>query len=171
MISVQRFQRRRFKCEKLTDGRTTRLPMTKNGLWPGELKRVDKICTWKDTCKTSKVHIQRAGKPGGQYNYPILFSQSKVEVFPELWKQGGIIILFYFHTGGGKTRGGIDIFVRGGCNFLELWRQKRISISWSKVGLFPGVVKTRRGIDISVNGGGCFPRVVKISLVYIEFVI
>jgi len=39
------------------------------------------------------------------------------------------------------------------------------------VGLFPGVVKTRRGIDLSVNGGGCFPRVVKISLVYIEFVI
>ena len=35
--SVQRFQRRRFKCEKLTDGH---LPMTKAhlGLWPGELK-------------------------------------------------------------------------------------------------------------------------------------
>jgi hypothetical protein len=31
LISVQRFQRRRFKCEKLTDGRTDdgRLPMTK----------------------------------------------------------------------------------------------------------------------------------------------
>jgi hypothetical protein len=28
LISVQRFQRRRFKCEKLTDGRR-RLPMTK----------------------------------------------------------------------------------------------------------------------------------------------
>ena len=41
LISVQRFQRRRFKCEKLTDGRTDdgRLPMTKahmalDPLWP-----------------------------------------------------------------------------------------------------------------------------------------
>ena len=41
LISVQRFQRRRFKCEKLTDGRTDdgRLPMTKAHLWPGELKK------------------------------------------------------------------------------------------------------------------------------------
>ena len=37
--SVQRFQRRRFKCEKLTDGRRT-LTHDKSspGLWPGELK-------------------------------------------------------------------------------------------------------------------------------------
>ena len=39
LISVQRFQRRRFKCEKLTDGRTTMLTHDKSshGLWPGEL--------------------------------------------------------------------------------------------------------------------------------------
>ena len=36
--SVQWFQRRRFKCEKLTDGR--RMPShdkSSHGLWPGEL--------------------------------------------------------------------------------------------------------------------------------------
>ena len=43
LISVQRFQRRRFKCEKLTDGRTNgRRTLThdksSHGLWPGELK-------------------------------------------------------------------------------------------------------------------------------------
>ena len=43
LISVQRFQRRRFKCEKLTDGRTDgRRTLThdksSHGLWPGELK-------------------------------------------------------------------------------------------------------------------------------------
>ena len=39
LISVQRFQRRRFKCEKLTDGRRT-LTHDKSspGPWPGELK-------------------------------------------------------------------------------------------------------------------------------------
>jgi hypothetical protein len=38
--SVQRFQRRRVKCEKLTDGRQT-LTHDKSspGLWPGELKK------------------------------------------------------------------------------------------------------------------------------------
>ena len=45
--SVQRFQRRRFKCEKLTDGRrrtydddgrqTTSHDKNSHGLWPGEL--------------------------------------------------------------------------------------------------------------------------------------
>jgi hypothetical protein len=35
--SVQWFQRRRFKCEKLTDGRTT--DKSSRGLWPGELKK------------------------------------------------------------------------------------------------------------------------------------
>ena len=44
LISVQRFQRRRFKYEKLTDGRTDeRRTLThdksSHGLWPGELKR------------------------------------------------------------------------------------------------------------------------------------
>jgi hypothetical protein len=37
--SVQRFQRRRFKCEKLTDGqRTLTHDKISHGLWPGELK-------------------------------------------------------------------------------------------------------------------------------------
>ena len=38
-ISVQRFQRRRFKCEKLTDGRTDdgRLPMTKAHMAYGQV--------------------------------------------------------------------------------------------------------------------------------------
>jgi hypothetical protein len=39
LISVQRFQRRRFKCEKLTDGRTFTYDKSSHGLWPGELKK------------------------------------------------------------------------------------------------------------------------------------
>jgi hypothetical protein len=39
LISVQRFQRRRFKCEKLTDGRRTLThDKSSHGLWSGELK-------------------------------------------------------------------------------------------------------------------------------------
>ena len=39
LISVQRFQRRRLKCEKLTDGRQTLThDKSSHGLWPGELK-------------------------------------------------------------------------------------------------------------------------------------
>jgi hypothetical protein len=39
LISVQRFQRRRFKCEKLTDGRMDdgRLPMTKAHMAYGQV--------------------------------------------------------------------------------------------------------------------------------------
>jgi hypothetical protein len=37
--SVQWFQRRRFKCKKLTDGcRTPSHDKSSHGLWPGELK-------------------------------------------------------------------------------------------------------------------------------------
>jgi hypothetical protein len=37
LISVQRFQRRRFKCEKLTDGRQTLThDKSSHGQWPGE---------------------------------------------------------------------------------------------------------------------------------------
>ena len=43
LISVQRFQRRRFKCEKLTDGRTTTHDKSSHGLWPGELIKL--VCT------------------------------------------------------------------------------------------------------------------------------
>ena len=39
LISVQWFQRRRFKCEKLPDGRRTLThDKSSHGLWPGELK-------------------------------------------------------------------------------------------------------------------------------------
>jgi hypothetical protein len=41
--SVQRFQRRRFKCEKLTDGQTLTHDKSSHGLWPGELKSVSKL--------------------------------------------------------------------------------------------------------------------------------
>ena len=51
LISVQWFQRRRFKCEKLTDGRTDGRRMlthdkSSHGLWPGELKnqRLSRAC-------------------------------------------------------------------------------------------------------------------------------
>ena len=37
--SVHWFQRRRFKCEKLTDGRTLTHDKSSHGLWPGELKK------------------------------------------------------------------------------------------------------------------------------------
>ena len=44
LISVQRFQRRRFKCGKLTDGRRTLThDKSSHGLWPGELKKIDKL--------------------------------------------------------------------------------------------------------------------------------
>jgi hypothetical protein len=51
LISVQRFQRRRFKCEKLTDGRTDgRRTLThdksSHGLWPGELKNKLRYITY-----------------------------------------------------------------------------------------------------------------------------
>ena len=50
LISVQLFQRRRFKCEKLTDGRTDGRTLThdksSHGLWPGELKRKKSACSF-----------------------------------------------------------------------------------------------------------------------------
>jgi hypothetical protein len=55
--SVQRFQRRRFKCEKLTDRRTLTHDKSSHGLWPGELKTIiwpsgqspTKVITVRDT--------------------------------------------------------------------------------------------------------------------------
>ena len=44
--SVQWFQRRRFKCEKLTDGRRTlSYDKSSHGLWPDELKSRDESAT------------------------------------------------------------------------------------------------------------------------------
>ena len=37
--SVQWFQRRRFKCEKLMDGRMLTHDKSSHGLWQGELKK------------------------------------------------------------------------------------------------------------------------------------
>ena len=48
LISVQRFQRRRFKCEKLTDERRTLThDKSSHGLWPGELKIIENIEDYK----------------------------------------------------------------------------------------------------------------------------
>jgi hypothetical protein len=59
--SVQRFQRRRFKCEKLTDGRTTtdaypwqKLTWPIHGLWPGELKTI--IWPWGQRSRSHEGH-------------------------------------------------------------------------------------------------------------------
>jgi hypothetical protein len=47
--SVQWFQRRRFKCEKLMDGqRTLSHDKSSHGLWPGELKSRDESGTQPD---------------------------------------------------------------------------------------------------------------------------
>ena len=76
LISVQRFQRRRFKCEKLTDGRRTLThDKSSRGLWPGELKKEiqkkgkDKKksvfqclpLSWNIYVKKQCRHINRAG--------------------------------------------------------------------------------------------------------------
>jgi hypothetical protein len=45
--SVQRFQRRRVKCEKLTDGWTLTQDKSSHGLWPGELKSIATKKGWK----------------------------------------------------------------------------------------------------------------------------
>ena len=53
LISVQRFQRRRFKCEKLTDGRRTLThDKSSHGLWPGELKNINRNNITQTTTKT-----------------------------------------------------------------------------------------------------------------------
>jgi hypothetical protein len=50
--SVQRFQRRRFKCEKLTDGRRTLThDKSSHGLWPGELKNKEQYTYFNQTCQ------------------------------------------------------------------------------------------------------------------------
>ena len=55
--SVQRFQRRRVKCEKLTDGRRTLThDKSSHGLWPGELKMNSLFLSW------SKRNILLLGK-------------------------------------------------------------------------------------------------------------
>ena len=68
LISVQRFQRRRFKCEKLTDGRTLTHDKSSHGLWPGELKSEAKnkqtiYQNLKNNKQKSENKIQKYTKP------------------------------------------------------------------------------------------------------------
>ena len=68
LISVQRFQRRRFKCEKLTDGRTLTHDKSSPGLWPGELKSEAKnkqtiYQNLKNNKQKSENKIQKYTKP------------------------------------------------------------------------------------------------------------
>jgi hypothetical protein len=58
LISVQRFQRRRFKCEKLTDGRRTLThDKSSHGLWPGELKRILDISRYKNIRNVNQYYL------------------------------------------------------------------------------------------------------------------
>ena len=66
LISVQRFQRRRFKCEKLTDGRTTTHDKSSHGLWPGELKRKKKNLPTCTTC--TYPYLTPAGRVWANWN-------------------------------------------------------------------------------------------------------
>ena len=56
--SVQRFQRRRVKCEKLTHGRTLTHDKSSHGLWPDELKIETKMSKRKYASKIKTVIIQ-----------------------------------------------------------------------------------------------------------------
>ena len=69
LISVQRFQRRRLKCEKLTDERRTLThDKSSHGLWPGELKKwtmwpilsLDKLVT-KVSTRLRRAYPSRTG--------------------------------------------------------------------------------------------------------------
>ena len=60
--SVQRFQRRRFKCEKLTDRRTTTHDKSSHGLWPGELINKSTISSntmlnWKHCFQNRRLNL------------------------------------------------------------------------------------------------------------------
>ena len=59
LISVQWFQRRRFKCEKLTDGRTLTHDKSSHGLWPSELKRKRKNNDVQNTAQKTKDRATR----------------------------------------------------------------------------------------------------------------
>ena len=55
--SVQWFQRRRFKCEKLTDGRRTPShDKSSHGLWPGELKNINFVISQHFNIKQKKLY-------------------------------------------------------------------------------------------------------------------
>ena len=60
--SVQWFQRRRFKCEKLTDGRTLIHDKSSHGLWPGELKKRIKGYTERGMIRLKNVDKGKSNK-------------------------------------------------------------------------------------------------------------
>ena len=85
LISVQRFQRRRFKCEKLTDGRRTLThDKSSHGLWPGELKNIKlKLNSLrgkliKKNCKTKMV-LPYTNK---KRNKTVVIRKSHEKIFP-----------------------------------------------------------------------------------------
>jgi hypothetical protein len=55
--SVQRFQKRRVKCEKLTDGWTIIQDKSSHGLWPGELKSIATKKGWKVRGMIIKIFV------------------------------------------------------------------------------------------------------------------
>jgi hypothetical protein len=77
LISVQQFQRRRFKCEKLTDGRTTTNDKSSHGLWPGELKKLNSaevaILIFIDCHKKLKITIG----PSNEHSYNITIQSAQ----------------------------------------------------------------------------------------------
>ena len=66
--SVQRFQRRRFKCEKLTDGRKITHDKSSHGLWPGELKIMLVLLMMRIWRWVVPILADYTGKYGGFFN-------------------------------------------------------------------------------------------------------
>ena len=77
--SVQRFQRRRFKCEKLTDGWTDdgRLPMIKKKTWPMARWAKNNYLTLRSKVKVPQrslryaTHCLMVMHPHTKYHWPI----------------------------------------------------------------------------------------------------
>ena len=61
LISVQRFQRRRFKCEKLTDGRTTDAYPWQKLTWP-MTRWAKKSANQKQELPVAGMFVNRSGK-------------------------------------------------------------------------------------------------------------
>ena len=84
LISVQRFQRRRFKCEKLTDGRTMDAYPWQKLTWP--------MARWAKNYFTINLHRKISSRGHDQRSYlkwPILRNQTAVvekECYPTNYK-------------------------------------------------------------------------------------
>ena len=96
LISVQRFQRRRSKCEKPTDGRTLTHDKSSHGLWPGELKiyilsknYVSKLFSCKQTC----MFIHTRYVPNVEvYLFHIILSNYQVTILEYNIVQGPVFV-------------------------------------------------------------------------------